>query len=127
MLNTPDGTPASWKIRATAQPVPGVSSAHFITAALPHIRAGKAFQATLAMGVLAAMMRPHTPSGWRTISTSRSGVALVEVRPKGRAAVLLSAGERWTASPIAAVEPEPEATVEPEPEAAVEPAPEVTG
>ena len=36
------------------------------TAALPHTRAGKAFQATLAIGVLAAMINPATPTGWGT-------------------------------------------------------------
>ncbi len=58
-----------------------MSSEAFSTAALPQSRAGKTFQATLAIGVLAAMIRPATPSGWRTVIAWRLGTALVVVRP----------------------------------------------
>ena len=44
-----------------------MSSAPFSTAALPQISAGNTFHATLAIGVFAAMMRPATPHGWRTV------------------------------------------------------------
>ncbi len=50
-------------------------------AELPQRSAGKAFHATLAMGVLAAMMSPATPSGWRTIMAVLFGTALVVVCP----------------------------------------------
>ena len=53
--------------RANASAVSGVSSRAFSTAALPQTSAGNTFQATLAIGVLAAMISPATPSGWRTI------------------------------------------------------------
>ena len=59
----------------------GVSSAALSTAALPQSSAGNTFHATLAIGVLAAMMRPATPSGWRTVSAALLGIALVVVRP----------------------------------------------
>jgi hypothetical protein len=58
-----------------------VSSAALSTAALPHSSAGNTFQATLAIGVLAAMIRPATPSGCRTVSAVLFGMALVVVRP----------------------------------------------
>ncbi len=80
-LNTPAGSPASRASRAKAQAVAGASSDGFSTAALPQSRAGNAFQATLAIGVLAAMMSPATPSGWRTVMALLFGVALVVVRP----------------------------------------------
>ncbi len=60
-LSTPPGRPASCAIVANSQEVAGVSSAAFSTAALPQISAGNTFHAVLAMGVLAAMMRPATP------------------------------------------------------------------
>ena len=58
-----------------------MSSEALSTAALPHSSAGKTFQATLAIGVLAAMISPATPSGWRTVMAWRLGTALVVVRP----------------------------------------------
>ena len=51
----------------TARPCAGVSSAALSTAALPQISAGNTFHATLAIGVLAAMISPATPQGWRTV------------------------------------------------------------
>ena len=50
-------------------------------AAFPHNNAGNAFQATFAIGVLAAMMRPVTPMGWRAMRAIFPGVALVVVFP----------------------------------------------
>jgi hypothetical protein len=50
-------------------------------AALPQSSAGKAFHATLAIGVLAAMMSPATPSGCRTTIADLFGTALVVVWP----------------------------------------------
>ena len=61
------GQPGLGASRAKAQAVAGVSSDGLSTAAFPQSRAGNTFQATLAMGVLAAMMSPATPSGWRTV------------------------------------------------------------
>ena len=81
MLSTPGGRPASWAMRPKHQAVAGVSSAAFRTAALPHTRAGNTFHATLAIGVLAAMMRPAIPRGSRTVIVVRCGTALVVVRP----------------------------------------------
>src|SRR5688500_5821482 len=80
-LNTPEGSPASRANRAKAQALAGASSDGFSTAALPQTRAGNTFHATLAIGVLAAMMSPATPSGWRTVMALLLGVALVVVRP----------------------------------------------
>ena len=54
-----------------------MSSAAFRIAALPHSSAGNAFQATLAIGVLAAMIRPATPSGWRTTIAANTPIANV--------------------------------------------------
>ena len=81
MLSTPGGRPASWASAPKNQAVAGVSSAAFSTAVLPQTRAGNTFQATLAIGVLAAMMRPATPSGSRTVMAVLCGTALVVVRP----------------------------------------------
>ena len=53
----------------------------FMIAALPQSSAGNAFQATFAIGVLAAMIRPATPSGWRTTIAVLLGTALVVVWP----------------------------------------------
>ena len=61
--------------------VSGVSSEALSTAPLPKRSAGKTFQATFAIGVFAAMIRPATPSGWRTVIAWRFGTALVVVRP----------------------------------------------
>ncbi len=65
----------------------GVSSDAFSTAALPHSSAGKTFQATFAIGVLAAMISPATPSGWRIVIAWRFGTALGR-RPAVEAAAL---------------------------------------
>ncbi len=80
-LKTPGGKPASRSSSANASAVYGVSSEGFMTAVLPHRSAGKAFQATLAIGVLAAMISPATPSGCRWIEALLFGVALVVVLP----------------------------------------------
>jgi len=80
-IEDPGGRPASWAILPKIQAVAGVSSAAFRTAALPQIRAGKTFQATLAIGVLAAMIRPATPTGCRTVMAYLWGTPLVVVRP----------------------------------------------
>ena len=80
-MRTPSGSPASAASRAKALAVSGVSSEAFSTAALPHSSAGKTFHATLAIGVLAAMIRPATPSGWRTIIAWRFATPLVVVLP----------------------------------------------
>ena len=73
--------PASAASRAKASAVSGVSSDAFSTAALPQRSAGKTFQATFAIGVFAAMIRPATPSGWRIVIACRFGVALGIVLP----------------------------------------------
>ena len=75
------GHPASRASTPNAHADSGVSSAAFRIAALPQSSAGNAFQATLAIGVLAAMMRPATPSGCRTIIALLFGTALVVVWP----------------------------------------------
>ena len=80
-LSTPGGRPASCASRAKAHALSGVSSAGLSTAAFPQRSAGKTFHATLAIGVFAAMMRPVTPSGWRTVWAVLLGIALVVVRP----------------------------------------------
>jgi hypothetical protein len=51
------------------------------TAPLPHSSAGKTFHATFATGVFAAMIRPATPSGCRSVIACRFGVALGIVLP----------------------------------------------
>ena len=66
-LSAPAGSPASCAMAANSQAVSGVSSAALSTAALPQTSAGNTFQATFAIGVLAAMISPATPIGWRTI------------------------------------------------------------
>jgi len=58
-----------------------VSSEALSTAPLPQRSAGKTFQATLAIGVFAAMISPATPSGCRTVIACRFGTALGIVRP----------------------------------------------
>ena len=72
-LSTPGGRPASCASRAKAHALSGVSSAGLSTAAFPQRSAGKTFHATLAIGVFAAMMRPVTPTGWRTVSRGLVG------------------------------------------------------
>ena len=62
-------------------PSRGVSSDAFSTAAFPQRSAGKTFHATFAIGVFAAMIRPATPSGWRSVIACRFGVALGIVLP----------------------------------------------
>ena len=84
MLSTPGGRPASAAIWPNSQAVAGVSSAAFSTAVLPQMMAGNTFQATLAMGVLAAMIRPATPMGQRTVIACLPMPALVVVRPNRR-------------------------------------------
>src|SRR6185369_13392017 len=74
---TPSGTPAARASTPNAHAESGVSSAAFRIAALPQSSAGNAFHATLAIGVLAAMMSPATPSGWRTTSAVLFGTAPV--------------------------------------------------
>ncbi len=80
-LSTPGGRPASAARRAKATALSGVSSLALSTAALPQMSAGKTFHATLGSGVLAAMIRPATPRGWRTIIGWRLGTAEVVVFP----------------------------------------------
>src|SRR6188474_368686 len=75
------GKPASRAIWPKIHAVAGVSSAALTTAVLPHIRAGKTFQAMFAIGVLAAMIRPATPTGWRIVMAYLLAAALVVVRP----------------------------------------------
>src|SRR4029078_11720926 len=82
-LSTPGGSAAWCSILANSQEVAGVSSAPLSTAALPQISAGNNFHATLAIGVLAAMISPATPQGWRTFMAYLSGGPLVVVRPYG--------------------------------------------
>jgi hypothetical protein len=58
-----------------------VSSAAFSTAAFPQTSAGKTFQATLAMGVLAAMISAATPRGSRMVEANLFGTPDVVVFP----------------------------------------------
>ena len=81
MFSTPSGTPASAASLAKTLAVSGASSEAFSTAAFPQRSAGKTFQATFAIGVFAAMIRPATPSGWRIVIAERFGVALGIVLP----------------------------------------------
>ena len=69
----PPAGPPRAASRAKASAVSGVSSEAFSTAALPQSSAGKTFQATFAIGVFAAMIRPATPSGWRIVMAWRFG------------------------------------------------------
>ncbi len=80
-LRTPSGSPASRASRAKTSAVSGVSSDALSTQALPQTSAGKTFQATFAIGVFAAMIRPATPSGCRISIACRFGVALGSVLP----------------------------------------------
>ena len=80
-LSTPAGTPASAASRAKASAVSGASSDAFRTAAFPQRSAGNTFHATFAIGVFAEMIRPATPSGWRSVIAWRFGTALGIVRP----------------------------------------------
>ena len=80
MLRTPCGSPACAAICPNIQPVTGVSSAAFKMAELPQISAGNTFQATFAIGVLAAMINPATPQGWRIVIAYLFAVPLVVVR-----------------------------------------------
>ena len=68
-------------IRPNRAAVCGVSSADLRTAAFPQMRAGKTFHATLAIGVLAAMISPATPMGWRTVIANLLATPLVVVLP----------------------------------------------
>ncbi len=81
MFSTPAGNPASRAISPKIQLVAGVSSAALRTTPFPQISAGNTFHATFAIGVLAAMTRPATPTGWRIVILYLFGVPLVVVRP----------------------------------------------
>ncbi len=51
---------------------------------MPQISAGNTFQAKFGAGVFAAMIRPATPQGRRTVMAQRCGVPDVMVRPNSR-------------------------------------------
>ena len=66
-LNTPAGTPASWKASAISVADEGVSSDGLQTMALPQISAGAAFQVSDRMGRFQGEMLATTPSGLRVV------------------------------------------------------------
>ncbi len=66
ILTTPSGTPASSRHCTRLKTESGVSEAGLITTVLPTISAGRIFQEGMAIGKFQGVIRPQTPSGWRT-------------------------------------------------------------
>ena len=66
-LNTPGGTPASWKASAISTADEGVSSDGLQMMVLPQISAGAAFQVSERMGRFQGEMLATTPSGLRLV------------------------------------------------------------
>ena len=66
-LNTPGGTPASWKASASSVAEEGDSSEGLTTMVLPQISAGPAFQVMDSNGRFHGEMLATTPSGLRTV------------------------------------------------------------
>ena len=64
-LNTPGGTPASWRISVNTMAFSGAISVGFNTIVQPAASAGATLQAIWLIGQFHGVMRPHTPTGSR--------------------------------------------------------------
>ena len=84
IFTTPSGTPASTSTSIRWCAEAGVSLAGFRTTVFPATSAGKVFQEGIAMGKFQGVMRPHTPSGWRTDIANLSGSSDGTVAPNRR-------------------------------------------
>src|SRR5579883_1243637 len=88
---TPGGSPASIKILANASTESGVSWAGFTTTVLPQARAGAIFHDAITSGKFQGVMRAHTPTGSRRV-TSRPASCTGMVSPK----ILLAAPPQYS-------------------------------
>jgi hypothetical protein len=52
-----------------------------MTTVLPHTRAGMSFHEGMAIGKFHGVMRPQTPTGWRTHMANLSGISAGVVKP----------------------------------------------
>ena len=66
------GTPASSSTSASMSAVMGVSEAGLTTTGLPHARAGATFHVVMSSGKFHGTIRPHTPTGSRSATSSPS-------------------------------------------------------
>ncbi len=83
-FSTPGGKPASARHSASFRASSGVSLAGLRMTALPASRAGKVFQAGIAIGKFQGVMMPTRPSGWRMVMQNLSGSAEGNVSPSAR-------------------------------------------
>ncbi len=85
MLTTPLGSPASLEDPDEVDDRErACRCAGLITTVLPRIRAGIIFQEGMAMGKFQGVMRPATPTGWRTDIWNLSGISDGVVWPNWR-------------------------------------------
>ena len=66
-FSTPFGRPASCNAFASSKVIAGADEAGLITTLFPETSAGAIFQAGIATGKFQGVIKPTTPSGWRTV------------------------------------------------------------
>ena len=84
MFTTPFGSPASSSTFSRLTTDRGVSVAGLMTTVFPRMSAGIIFQEGIAMGKFHGVMRPATPTGWRTDIWNLSGISEGVVCPNCR-------------------------------------------
>ena len=83
-FSTPVGNPALSRTSASLSDSKGVSLAGLRITALPACKAGKVFQAGIAIGKFHGVMMPTIPTGWRTVILNLFGIADGTVSPSAR-------------------------------------------